>query len=445
MPDSLDAIAETPGALPVVGHGIALVRNPLGFLLSLLDRGEIVKIRIGPAKVLVVCHPALAWQVLRDGRTFDKGGPIMERAREFAGNGLVTCAYEDHRRQRIKVQPAFHPSRMSGYAQIAAAQIAAVTSAWRHGQIIGVLQEMMTATSMSVLEAMMSNALPPTVVRQCARDWETVISGAYRRMLIPPPLDRLPTPGNLRYRQANRRLRETVNNVIAERRATPHDRGDLLSALVTPDHTDSPGELRDLSDAEISDQVLTFLAGGTETVAAALSWSLHLLGQHPEIDARLRKEVDAATPGNLDISRLEFTGRVLTEALRLYPPAWMLTRTVTRDTTLNEYPIPAGTTIVCSPYMLHHSSSVFHEPERFDPDRWLPERCGSVPRGGFVPFGAGARKCIGDDFGFTEAVLALAAIKARWDLTPTSSDVRPSIGMSLRPRNLTMLVTERRT
>ncbi|HEX3478922.1 MAG TPA: cytochrome P450 [Kofleriaceae bacterium] len=181
-----------------------------------------------------------------------------------------------------------------------------------------------------------------------------------------------------------------------------------------------------LTPQEVHDQVLTLFLAGTETTAAVIAWSLYLLGAHPAMMERLRAEVDTVVAGQAvrweHLTKLLETQRVITED----PPAWLFTRVTTEDSALGAHHLAKGTGIGCSPYLLHHDPDLFEAPDRFDPDRWLPERARTVPKEAFIPFGGGARKCIGDAFGLAEATLVLAAITARWDLHPTlDRPVRP--------------------
>jgi cytochrome P450 len=442
---------ETPiptaqGAVPLLGHILRLARDPLAFLKSLPQHGDLVRVRLGPFTAVVVCDPDLTWQVLQDDRVFDKGGLFFDRVAEVGGDGLLTSPRSRHRRQRRLMQPAFHQYRLPGYAQTMTEQIAAVTDSWRDGQSLDVLEEMSTITTRILAATMFSNTLSPEVVRQVCDDFSTAVTGLYRRMLTPPPLDRLPTPASRRYYQARARLLNTVQGVIADRRASGADHGDLLSALLAARDPDSGGH--GLTDSELVDQVVTVFGAGVETNAAALAWALHLLAQHPDVNDRLQAEVDTVLAGRAagyaDLPALELTRRIITETLRVWPPAWILTRVTTVDTHLGDHLIPAGTNLFYSAYLIHHRPDVYADPDRFDPDRWLPERAKAIPRDAFIPFGFGARKCIGDAFGLTEATLALATITTRYDLEPVPGQrVRAAPGGTLRPHGLRMRVTAR--
>lgn len=447
------ALPVAPGALPLVGHAIGLLRDPLAFLTSLPNYGDMVQIRLGPLVVVIVCDPELTRQVLLDDRTYDKGGPIFDRTREVFGDSLGTCPHSRHRRQRRLTQPAFHLTRFPGYAQNISAEIAAVTSSWRDGEILDVPAEMMTLTMRALAKTMFSSALPAHCLQQAIEDISDVLAGIYRRAIMPPWLSRLPTPGNRRYRHAHSRLRRMINDIIAYRTIESRDHGDLLSALLNsrdPEGLGSDaaaGQQETLTDAELSDQVIIFFAAGTESTASVLAWALHLLGQHPEIQHRVQIETDTILAGGTarfdHLPELKMTGRVITETLRLYPPGWFITRTVATASRLGGHDLAAGTTIAYSPYLIQHRSDIYENPEQFDPDRWDATRYPPPPRNGAIPFAAGARKCIGDQFAITEATLALAAITARWNLQPLRSQVRPTIAAVLSPQKLRMRLVAR--
>lgn len=442
------SVLPVPRALPLLGHLVPLVRDPLGFLRSLPGCGDLVGVRVGPAHAVVVCDPGLTWQVLCHDRVFDKGSFFFERVRELFGDGLLTCPYSRHRRQRRLLQPAFHPDRFPGYAQVMTDRISAVTGSWRHGQILDVVREMTTMTATTTAATLFADTLPSPLLRQACDDLTTLLTGVYWRSLMPPPLERLPTPGNRRYHQTNARLRQTLKEVITARNASTTHHQDLLGALLSA--RDPEGNNQGLSETEILDQVVTFFAGGTETTAYTLAWALHLLAQHPDISARLHAEVDTVLAGHpathADLPQLELTGRVIRETLRLWPPGWILTRIVTTDSDLGGHHLPAGTTIVVSPYLLHHRPDLYEHPDRFDPDRWLPEAAQAIPRHAYIPFSVGARRCIGDTFGFTEATLALATITTRWHLQPVfGQQVRPAVAAALRPKGLRLRTIAKRS
>ncbi|MFH8383345.1 cytochrome P450 [Kitasatospora sp. NPDC018058] len=434
--------ATAPGALPLLGHAPAFVRRPFDFVAGLAAHGDLVKVRLGPLDAYVVCHPDLVRRLLTEDRTYDKGGIIIDKVREAFGNGLATCPAADHRRQRRMLQPAFHRDRLPGYAAMMAEEIAGTTARWRDGDVIDVpaaMYRLTTAVTARCLFAAHERAgsLP---VHECMN---VVTRGVARRMMMPlPGADRIPTPGNRRFQRAQRGLKEITRRLIADYRAAGTDHQDLLSTLLST--RDEHG--RGLSDGEIHDQVVTFLLAGMETTAATLSWTWTLLAANPAARDRLNAELDTVLDGrparHEDLPALPLTSRIISETLRLYPPAWILSRTVAADTELGGHPLPAGTTVLYSPYLLHRRADLFPCPDRFDPDRWLTTA--RPAPGTYTPFGLGARRCIGDTFGTTEAALALATIAGRWTVTPTPRQpVRPQRSSSMSPRSFQATLTRR--
>jgi cytochrome P450 len=452
------AIPTAPGGWPLLGHVVPLLTTPLAFVNSLPSLGDLVQIRLGPMKAVVVCDPELTRQVLVHDQVFDKGGPMYERARELGGDGLGTCPHSRHRRQRRLTQPAFHHTRLPAYARTMTEQIDTVTGGWRDGQVLDVLAEMQALTTRVMLATMFSTSLTAEVLQRSISDMATFVSGLSRRTVMPAWLRSLPTPGNRRYRQAIGRLRTTIASIITGRQSRPFGGEDLLSALLAARDTDAPsvpgvsgtsgasGTGR-LSHAEVCDQVISFFLAGSETLATALAWALHLLARNPAILDRLHAEIDTVlegrTPAWDDLPRLELTRRIIAETLRLYPSGGLFSRTVTTNTRLGGHPLPAGTPVLVSPYLIHHRPDVYPDPSAFDPDRW-PAANGGRTRGTYLPFGAGARVCIGERFALTEAVLALAAIAGRWHLHPVpSSRVRVPGIVVVRPSGLRMRVRPR--
>jgi cytochrome P450 len=447
---SASTLVQAPGGLPILGHTLSILRDPLRFLRALPTHGDLVEIRLGPFKALVVCDPDLIQQVLTDDRVSDKGGPLYDQIRKVTGSGLLTCPHREHRQQRRLVQPAFHRARFPGYTQAMTREITAVIGAWRDGQTIDVLSEMMMIGNRITAALILGSTLPPVAFDEMIGHAMTLITDVYKLMFLRPPLDRLPLPTTRRFARASKGLRTTLTRLIHDRRVDGADHQDLLSILLasrdTGDDCVTAGKDRPtLSDTEVIDQIITFFVAGMEATGVTLAWALNLLAWHPGIQQRLQAETDALPDGPArfdDLPALALTERVITETLRLYPPAWFLTRMTTSDSHLGAHPVPAGTTLIFSPYLIHHRPDLHPDPDRFDPDRWTADR--TPPRHTFIPFSGGPRKCIGDTLALTEATLTLAAITAHWNLEPTTSQPpRPIPAAGLIPQRFTLRITPR--
>jgi cytochrome P450 len=409
-----------PGGLPLLGHVMLLWRRPLQFLTGLPARGDLVEFRIGVRRAYIACHLELVHQVLRDSRTFDKGGPLFEKARLLVGNGLVSSEWADHRQQRRLVQPAFHHARMPGYTEIMGNEIDSELSSWRSGQVFSVSDATHTLTMRITARTMFATRVGAHAAAEVTQCMPIIMRGVYKRMFAPISWwEKVPSRANRRFEEARSRLREVISQTISDYRKANSDQGDVLSILVNARDEDTG---QGMTDQEIHDQVMTILIGGTETTGNTLAWTFYLLAEHPEIEERLHAEVDDVLGGRPprfdDLPDLDYTRRVLTETLRMYPPAWLLSRTTSREVDLADRRLPPGTPVFYSPYMLGRNPDLFPDPDRYDPDRWLPDRAASLPRDAVLPFGGGSRKCIGDDFGMAETTLTLAAATSRWRLRP---------------------------
>ncbi|MGH3697379.1 MAG: cytochrome P450 [Pseudonocardiaceae bacterium] len=436
--------ATAPGHWPVLGHAWALWQRPLEFLASLPAHGDLVEIRLGPQRAFVVCCPDLAHQVLRNGRTFDKGGPVYQQLATVMGDSVGTCPHGPHQRQRRLLQPAFNPDRLAVYTTEMSRQVSAALENWQDGQVIDVVAAMDEITARVSARTLFSADLSSGQSTDLLGGFTAVLDGMFLRLVMPAGLARVPSATNRRFDQALSRVDALTYEIIRAYRRDGIDRGDLLSMLLAA--RDDDGEA--LTDTELRDQVVTFWLAGTETAASLLAWSLHLLGQHPEVAQQVHTEVDAVlggrVAGHADVPRLDYTDRVLTEALRLYPPGWIFTRVLTTEATLAGRILPAGTVLLYSPYLIQRRPDLYPDPDRFDPDRWLPDQAAALPRGAYIPFGGGARKCIGDTFGRLETTIALASITGRWRLDPIPGVItRPHPRTSLRPRPLRMRLRHR--
>ncbi|MFE3196174.1 cytochrome P450 [Nocardia sp. NPDC059240] len=428
-------VVAASGALPLIGHLLQL-RTGLGFLESLPAQGDLVEVRIGTWKAIVVCDPDLTHQVLIDNRAYDMGGRVHAGFRKVLGNGVGTCSYHDHRRQRLLLQPAFHSGRFSGYSRIMTEQIARLVGSWHDGQTIDVYAEASRLTSRITAKALFVADSAGPAAAAVEESLADINRGVLRYAIAPLP-DNFPAPWNRRFHGALARVRSAVDAVIDSYRRSGIDYGDVLSALLAA--RDEAGD--PLSDAEIQDQVLTLLTAAIGTAATSLTWALHLLAHHPHILERLLSEVDVVLEGRIatwnDLPQLRLTQQILNESLRLYPPGWIFTRTVMVDTTLAGVPLPVGSAMIYSPYLIHHRADLFVDPDRFDPDRWGADQSTQWPRNAWIPFGAGARKCMGETFALAEETLALATIAARWTVQPVTfppAPLKARLGPTLIPR-----------
>jgi cytochrome P450 len=260
-------------------------------------------------------------------------------------------------------------------------------------------------------------------------------------------LEQLPLPVFRRGRETRAQLDAIIYGMIAERRKTPGDRGDLLSMLLLAQDEENHGER--MTDQQVRDEAMTIFLAGHETTANALSWTWYLLSGAPDVEARLHQEVDRALGGRpptlADLPNLPYVEKVVTEAMRLYPPAWIIGRRAIEDYPVDGYVVPARSIVVLSPYILQRDARFFPDPDRFDPDRWTPEFKASLPPFAYFPFGGGARRCIGESFAWMELVLVASTIAQRWTLRLVPGHpVVPQPVVTLRMKHGLKMTVERR-
>jgi cytochrome P450 len=273
--------------------------------------------------------------------------------------------------------------------------------------------------------------------------------GSFWTLMLPWPdlVERLPIPALRRTRTARARLDRIIYGMIAERRRSPLDRGDLLSMLLLAQDEEAGGE--GMTDEQVRDEAMTIFLAGHETTANALAWTWHLLGRAPDVERRLHEEIDRVLGGRLptidDVLLLPFAERIVTESMRLYPPAWILGRRAIEECTLGGYTVPPRALVLMSPYVIQRDARWYADPDRFDPDRWSPEFKASLPPFAYFPFGGGSRRCIGESFAWVELVLVLGTIAQTWRLVPVPGHaVVPQPVVTLRTRHGVKVTTERR-
>jgi cytochrome P450 len=393
-------------------------RDPLTHLSTLVrTHGDLASYRMGGELIFFVNDPVFIQEILvTDHRNFTKSRGL-ERTRRLLGNGLLTSEGEFHRRQRRLMQPAFHRERIESYGQTMVAHADRVRSSWSRGVEIDVAQEMARLT----LSIAGKTLFDVDVQSRAAEigDALTEVMASFWLAMMPfgSVIERLPVGRMRRARLARERLDAIVYDMIAERRRAGGDRGDLLSMLLLArDEDDGTG----MTDQQVRDEAMTTLLAGHETTANALTWTWYLLSQAPDAEAKLQEEIGRALGGRLptaaDIPSLPYVERVVTEAMRLYPPAWILGRRAIGPHPIGGYVAPPRTIFLMSPWVMHRDGRYFPDPERFDPDRWTPELKATLPRFAYFPFGGGPRRCIGEPFAWMELVLVVATTAQRWKL-----------------------------
>jgi cytochrome P450 len=417
--------------------------NPILLFEHLQRYGRAAHYRILLNDVVLLNDPADIAEVLIDKTAFFGKDRTQKRMKILLGEGMITSDGEAHNRGRRIAAPAFHRRRIERYAaQIV--EIADVFRAqWHPGEELNIAAEMMRLTLQITARTLFDTEVTPEIHE--INDQVNVVMDLYNFLVAFPRAELFlnsPLPQMRRFRAAKKRLDEVVDGMIRTRQAdTNLDRhADLLSMLVAARDDQAGGDGLKLDAQQIRDQVLTLFLAGFETVANALAWTWMLLGQNPEAESRLHAEIDAVLGGRLptleDIPRLEYAGMVLSESMRLYPPAWAMGREVVEDVSIGPYRMRKGTMVFFSQYIVHRDAKWFPEPDQFRPERFAAAAKSGRPRFAYFPFGGGGRQCIGESFAWMEAVLALATIAQRWriELVPGQKiELQPKI--TLRPKN----------
>ena len=445
---AIAAPPQGPRGHALLGSLRDLNRDQLGFYARCARQyGDVVPVRLGPSRGLLIYHPDAIEEVLvTRNRDFIKSRGIR-LLRAFLGDGLFTAEGDLWLRQRRLMQPAFHRQRVAAYGEVMATYAARRAAGWHEGAVLDIHEEMMDVT-----RAIVAKTLFGADVSEEARvigDASEVVMeyfgkrfGSLLAQLLPLWL---PTPENLRLQRAIRHLDAVVYRMIADRRRNPEDRGDLLSILLQAQDADDGSRM---TDRQVRDEVMTLFLAGHETTAVALSWAFYLLAQHPEADARLADELRALAggpPAVADLPALRYAEMVVTESMRLYPPAYGIGREAARATEVAGQPLPAGSIVIMPTWVVHRDGRWFDEPETFRPERWAETAARRLPRFAYLPFGGGPRQCIGNTFATMEATLILAAIAQRFRLALMPGQrVTPTPYVTLRPEPGIRMRLERR-
>jgi len=427
---------------------VEVARNPLAMMIAMAEEyGDIAHYKIGPQHLFFFNHPDLIRDVLvTNQKNFHKSRGL-ERAKRLLGNGLLTSEDEFHLRQRRLAQPAFHRQRINAYATTMVDFGERTRSRWDAGETVDMHIEMMRLT-LGIVAKTLFDADVESEAAEIGNAMTTAFeSFNYAMLPFTEYLDHVPIPAVRRFNAARDRLDKTIFRMIRERRSSGEDRGDLLSMLLFAQDTEGDGT--GMSDAQLRDEALTIFLAGHETTANALTWTWYLLSQHPEVEARLHAEVDSVLVGRgptvEDLQSLPYTRMVLSESMRLYPPAWAIGRRALQSFHAREYEIPKGSVVLMSQYIMHRDPRFFPEPDRFDPERWTVEAQAQRPKFSYFPFGGGARVCIGEQFAWMEGILLLATIAQQWRMQLVRDqviDIQPLI--TLRPKYGMRMTTERR-
>jgi cytochrome P450 len=412
--------------------------DPLRFLLETArEYGPVARFTLGRVEARLFSQPSGIKRILQDNNeNYGRQTHSYEALRATLGQGLVTSEGDFWRRQRRISQPAFHKQRVAAFGGIMSQAAEDLVARWRplaeRRETLDIFPELLRVTLQILGRALFSLELDGAAAA-VGSAMDVVLHHTMDAVnaIFPVP-DAIPTPANRRFKAAVRALDAVVLDLIQKRRESPQASEDLLSMLVASRDAET-GE--GMTDRQLRDEVMTLMLAGHETTSVALSWTLMLLSRYPAVRRTLETELAEVLGGRAarfdDLPRLRYTRMVLEESMRLFPPAWVVTRSVIKDDEVDGYMVPAGTMVVVSPYVTQRDPTLWPNPEGFDPERFAGIE---HPRYAYFPFGGGPHLCIGASFAMMEAeiVLATVAQHVRLDLVP-GYPVRTEPLVTLRP------------
>ncbi|KQR30750.1 cytochrome P450 [Rhizobium sp. Leaf155] len=418
---------------------LALIRNPLEALPPAVFTEPLVFSKVAGRVSIYISDPTLIHEALvKNADVLGKGDQVRRALGPALGSGLLTADGAHWKWQRQSVASAFRPSSLTALqpAMLDAARQTRDRLLGQQGETVDVGHEMMKTTFDIIVETMMSggHGIDVERVERSITDYLRPSGWTFALGVVGAP-DWTPYPGRQRAMRAVEFLRSSLMSVLEERRRNPSDRQDLVSMLIS---ASDPETGRMMTDVEIIDNLMTFITAGHETTALGLAWTFDLLARNPECEARLLAEIEEVTQGGEvrpeHIGKLNYTRQVFSEAMRLYPPAPIITRTALKDFKLGDYLVPEGTVMFVPIYAVHHHAAIWNEPEKFDPDRFLTDATKARHRYAYMPFGAGPRVCIGNAFAVMEAVAVLAVILQKMRLRTDGITPEPLMKVTLRPK-----------
>jgi len=411
-------------------------RDPLAFFTKLArDYGDVSQLKLFDFRTLFINHPNdIEDMLVNKARKFEKGRVLKANMRLF-GEGLLTSEGDFWLRQRRLVQPAFHRGRVAAYGTTMVEYAERAMRGWKNAEVRDIHEDMMEIT-LQIVGKTLFNAELTRDAKEVGETMEVLLKLAAdfgKTILIPLWV---PTPRNLRARMGIRRIEKIIYRIIAQKRAEARDTGDLLSMLLAVQDEDGSR----MTDKQLRDETITLFLAGHETTANALSWTIWLLAQNPAAERKFFDELagvlNGRPPNVEDIPKLTYTANVLTESMRLYPPAWGMARLVKEEVEVAGYKLGPGDGVACAQWVVHRDARWFEEPEKFLPERWEGDLLKRLPRFAYFPFGGGPRQCIGNSFALMEATLILATIarKFRFKLVEGHA-VKPLASITLRPQH----------
>lgn len=426
---------------PVVGLLPGIIRDAPNTLRDVARQypGEVIHLHIGPVKAYLVTHPDHVQYILADNwRNFSKESGMWRSLQRLMGNGLGTTSGDKWFVHRRLMQPLFTVKQLGSLvdrmARAVEIDVERLAQQAERGAVVDMAREMMQITQRVLLATMFGTSIRREEADTLADSILAAFEAINTRMFLYFIPDRL-MPGERALQAAIARIDGSILRMVRERREEGKDKGDLLSLLLGANEGGAG-----MDDRQLRDELVTMFIAGNETTAVTMTWLFYLLDQHPDIDRKVREEIDQVlgdrSPTAADLEKLVYCKMVIQETMRMYPPSWIIPRMAKEADQIDGYPIPAGATVIMSQYIQHHDPTFWESPSTFDPERFRPERAAARPRYAYMPFGGGPRQCIGNMFAIFEAqvILSLLRKRVRARLVP-GQRVTPKAAITLRPRH----------
>jgi cytochrome P450 len=406
-----------PGRLPIAGHIPRWRKDPVRLLADAMRQGDLVQLAL-PGRTFLLTHPAYVKHVLQDNNQNYVKGWVFNAIKPYWGESLLTADGETWRQQRRRVQPSFKREHTADFAPIVTARTAEMLARWEKvessGQELALYNEM-TELALVIIGDILFGVDLWSDASEMARAAQSALAVLKTRVaaLAPLPLW-VPTGDNRRFNGAMRLLNDRISAIVERKRQTGDHGGSFLAMLMSARDAETGTAM---TDKQLHEEILGMLQQGHDTVGESLAWTWYLLSLHPEVERRLHLEISQVvgdrTPTLADLPRLPYAQMILQESLRVYPPVWVIPRDAVKDDEIGGYRIPAGSTILLSPYLTHRHPGFWDNPEAFDPERFLPERVKNRPRLAYFPFGGGPRLCMGVDMAMMEMLLIMVMVVQR--------------------------------
>jgi cytochrome P450 len=419
-------------------------KDYLGYLEKLYRAyGGIAYFRAGRENIYLVTDLELVDEVLiKKPHLFIKGTGY-ERAKLILGEGLLTSDNETHDINRLIVQPAFHKKQIEKMIEVIVRNVNEALLKWKTGAGIAEMHGEATELYLKIIcEAVFSDDMDRGLIEH-GKTFSSVFNNYGLFMLaFPGVTSRLPLPAVKRFKETKEKFDKAVYGIILKRKKDAVKRNDVLGMLMESRYDDGS----EMSEIQLRDEIVTLFFAAHDTSAKSLTWTLYLLSQNPGYISVIRKEAEALNEGCLtyeDLRSLKTCRAVISESLRLYPPAHSISRFAAQDAQIGGYNIAKGSSVLIMPYVIHRDSRHYESPEKFMPGRWEPEERKKRHKLSFIPFGAGPRGCLGESFAWSQLIISLALISRSFNLKlHPAQKVIPSSSITLKPKHGMKMILE---